>query len=81
MSQRLKVTREQFDVASDCVMHRPTGSWFAAHPGEAKPCREYIRIDALLNSDNYYLLFEIREVGCKLLSERLTRVSTMSRAA
>jgi hypothetical protein len=81
MSQRLKVTREQFDMAGDCVMHRPTGSWFSAHPGEVEPCREYIRIDALLNSDNYYLLFEIREVGRKLLGERLSRASTMARAA
>ena len=80
MIRRIGVTREQFDVVDNCVMHRPTGSWFAAYPGEAIPCCENVRIGTLPNSDNY-LVFEIREVGCKLLSERLTRCTRMARAA
>jgi hypothetical protein len=70
MTRRLKVTREQFAVQNNSVVHRPTGSWLVAYAAMPGFCRANIHGDvpdslATFNPE------EIREIGNQLLRERL----------
>jgi len=70
MVQRIKVTRKQFMLLGDSVIHEPTGSWLVAYSKMPDPCRTSIYRDVLLNGVDYSP-DEIMDIGSQLLRERL----------
>ena len=67
-----KVTREQFEILENSVVHKPTGARFTAYPGRPEIDRENVgRAGDVLENGDDYRLDEIRDIAALLLRERL----------
>jgi len=68
---RIQVTREQFEVGIDEVVHMPTGAKFTTHPGgyEMKGV-DWGRAGDLLPSNQEYERVEVLRMAQELLKER-----------
>ena len=77
MNRLIKVTREQFILHNDSIIHRPTGSWLVAYPEMPDPCRVNIHDDVMPNGDDYRS-DEIMTIGRQLLRERLVQHAAIS---
>ena len=66
-----EVTREQFQILKDHVVHTPTGARFNAYPGRAEIATENLGRagDRLENGDDYSP-DEVRTTAAQLLRER-----------
>ena len=66
-----KVTRDQFEVKQDAVLHMPTGATFVARPDDGR----VMDIDAGLAGDEVsrkdFNLSDLERVARQLLTERL----------
>jgi len=68
-----KVTREQFEILTDAVVHTPTGARFSAYPGRPEISQENLGRagDRLENGDDYRPE-DVRAMAKQLLRERIT---------
>ena len=73
---RTHVTRAQFEVRENEVVHKPTRARFTAYPGIAGPhLMNQSHADERLPSGEDYRLSDIRLIAEQLLAERLTTKS------
>jgi hypothetical protein len=65
------VTREQFEVKQDCVIHNPTGASFVAYPGIAEPHSvNWGRCGDVLPNGDDYSRREVQEMAVQLMRDR-----------
>lgn len=67
-----RVTREQFEVGEESLIHRPTGTRFVVRPPEARPCRIEWKRYSFRRGD--YRRKAILEVASALIEERASKV-------
>ena len=66
-----KVTRAQFEIRDNEVVHRPTGACFTAYPGEREPYRvDWAMSGSLLQNGDDYRQADVSRVARQLLAER-----------
>jgi hypothetical protein len=67
-----KVTREQFEVLENKVIHTPTGAWFSAYAGRPEIANENSgRAGRRLENGDDYRPEDVRAMAAQLLRARL----------
>ena len=74
MAQRVRPTRDEFEVTENEVIHMPTGATWMANPGDPMPkfFRE-AKLGSVLPNGDDYRPHEVREMAEQLLKERLEK--------
>jgi hypothetical protein len=66
-----KVTRQQFEIRENEVVHTPTGACFTAYPGEKEPYRvNWGMSGSLLQNGEDYRQADVSMMARQLLAER-----------
>jgi len=67
-----KVTRDQFEISSNKILHKPTGAVFTSYPGRDKEISHvnWSRCGDVLPNGDDYLRDEVGKMAATLMAEQ-----------